>query len=146
MSANLKYELFEQELLNPLHGHDLSTDERFVAEVLLDATSARPMGIKRIRRLSKELRSVQLSDRVVKAIIRRLKKDHEFPIFSRRKRPAGFWWGTSEEEALEYFRHAQRQPLDELHTLHRMMKVNFPRLAGQLTIADAMTQKSEPPA
>ena len=43
----------------------------------------------------------------------------------------------------EYYKHASRQPLDELHTLSRIVKANYPLLVGQLTLQEA---KSEPPA
>jgi hypothetical protein len=145
MSATqLKYELFEEELLAPLRGHVLTPDEEFVASVLLDASSSQPIGINKIRRLNQDLRSTSISDRRVKQIVRALKRNHEFPILSRRvprlNKPAGYWWCQSEEEMVDYYVRARRQPLDELTTLSRMVKANYPKLAGQLGLEEFSRQ------
>ncbi|HEY6232106.1 MAG TPA: hypothetical protein VIW64_12665 [Pyrinomonadaceae bacterium] len=138
MSTELKYETFELELLNPLKGHALTREEEFVANLLLDATAVRPIGISRIRHEARKAEPViELSERLVKAIVRRLKKDHGFPILSRRRAPSGYWWCGSQAEMEEYLGWAKSQPLDELHTLSKMVKQNYPALAGQLHLEDA---------
>lgn len=150
MSAELKYQLFEQELLNPLRGHKLTPAEAFVADTLLDATSALPVGIAEIVRLNRKLRNHEISERAVKQIIRSLRKDHEFPILSRKSeqrrkhdkqgnviaaaKPAGYWWCHSEAEMVEWVTEFRKQPMDELHTLSRIVKANYPKLAGQLQL------------
>jgi hypothetical protein len=175
MNAELKHELFEAELLAPLRGHQLSEDESLIASLLLDASSERPIGIKHIvsvlnsrpRRESADRsqdtgksRRRRMDDRAVKDIIRTLRKDHEFPILSRKfarkaerdeagtvTRPAtlaGYWYCQSETEMIDFIRDFQQQPLDELHTLSRIVKANYPKLTGQLTLHDAAF--SEPPA
>jgi hypothetical protein len=162
MSTELKYELFETELLAPLRGHDLSDDESFVASVLLDASAARPIGIKAIVKLMNGRpkgegipRRPKANARTVKQIVRWLRKDHEFPILSRKyarkkeideagnvtaeAKPAGYWWCGNEDEMREFVIAFRKQPMDELHTLSRIVKANYPRLAGQMEL-------SEPPA
>ncbi len=153
MSAELKYELFEEEMLAPLRGHELTDDELFVASVLLDASSAQPIGIKAMlktnrqrpaptaEQLAKGKRCRRLDDRVVKDIIRELRKNHEFPILSRKfarpGKPAGYWWCGNEAEMEEFYYAFRKQPMDELHTLSRIVKANYPKLAGQLTLQEA---------
>jgi hypothetical protein len=152
MSDDLKYELFEQELLAPSRGHVLSDDESLVAALLLDAASSRPIGIKHIVEvMNSRPRSTgrrKATDRVIKDIIRTLRKEHEFPILSRKfarpaerdksghliaeAKPAGYWWCASETEMEEFVVTFSKQPMDELHTLSRIVKANFPKLAGQL--------------
>lgn len=135
MSTQRKFGLFENELLNPLGDHSLSPAEEFVASLLLNATAQTPIGIKRIWRESVRAEGIpELNDRKVKAIVRLLKKHHGFPILSRRHAPAGYWWCASEAEMREYLEWARSQPLDELHTLSKMVKQNYPALAGQLSL------------
>jgi hypothetical protein len=147
MSANLKHELFEDTLLNPLRGLQLARDEEFVAAMLLEATAIQPIGIKRLRRALAEA-SMPRSERMVKEIIRTLRKKHRLPIISRKgarkrktdkagnvtreRQDAGYWWCENEAQMLAYFDHASSQPLDSLETLHGMIRNNFPKLAGQL--------------
>jgi hypothetical protein len=138
MSADLKYELLEEELLNPLRGKKLARDEEFVATLLLDATEAQPIGVKRLRRALAEA-GWPMTERWVKDIIRTLRKKHELPILSRRKKGGGFWWCENEEQMKEYVKHASRQPMDELHTLSRIVKANYPRLVGQLRLDEVST-------
>jgi len=137
MSVDLKFELFEQELLNPLAGHKLTNEEEFVANLLLDATAKLPIGITRIRReAAKGERGFHISERGVKDIVRTLRKVHGLPILSRRNKPSGYWWCGSEAEMKEYCERARSQPMDELHTLSKMVKQNYPALAGQLTLEE----------
>lgn len=42
----------------------------------------------------------------------------------------------NEQQMNEYYDHARKQPMDELHTLSRIVKANYPRLAGQLRLED----------
>lgn len=135
MSANLKYEIFEESLFAPLRGLKLSREEQLVASMILDATAKKPIGLKRLRR-SLESAGVVISERVLKDIVRTLRKRHELPILSRRNQGGGFWWCESEQQMRDYYKHASRQPLDELHTLSRIVKANYPRLVGQLSLTD----------
>jgi hypothetical protein len=71
----------------------------------------------------------------VKATVRRLRKGHLFPILSSRVVGRnGYWWCSSKEEMLTFIEQFEKQPLDELHTLHRMVRRHFPELSGQLTL------------
>lgn len=135
MVAELKYELFEESLLNPLRGLKLTRDEEFIASMLLNATAAQPIGIKHLRRALQDAGS-SLTEREVKDIVRTLRKRHELPILSRRKKGGGLWWCESEQQMKDYAEHARKQPLDELHTLSRIVKANYPRLAGQLSLGE----------
>jgi hypothetical protein len=149
MSSQLKHELFELELLDPLRGLKLTKEEEFVAVMILHATAALPIGIKRLQRGLQDA-GLGSTEREVKDIVRTLRKLHELPILSRRKKGGGLWWCESEEQMQDYYEHARRQPLDELHTLSRIVKANYPRLAGQLSLedvsadsADSVTEKND---
>jgi len=133
--TELKYELFEESLLNPLRGKDLGRAEAFVATMLLEATAAAPIGIKRLRRALQDA-GMPTNERDVKDIVRTLRKRHELPILSRRKKGGGFWWCENEAQMKEYAKHASKQPMDELHTLSRIVKANYPKLAGQLRLEE----------
>jgi hypothetical protein len=142
MSADLKHELFERELLNPLRGRNLTKEEKLVAGMILNATAAEPIGIKRLGRLLRESGS-SVTERDVKDIVRTLRKKHELPILSRRKKGGGLWWCENEAQMKEYVVHASKQPLDELHTISRIVKANYPRLVGQLHLEDAATSDED---
>lgn len=137
MVANLKYRKFEDELLNPLRGHKLTYEEEFVANLLLDASVAFPIGISRIRAEAvKGEKGFNVSERQVKNIVRTLRKEHGLPILSRKNKPSGYWWCGSKAEMEAYIDAARAQPMDELHTLSKMVKQNYPELAGQLSLED----------
>ena len=135
-AAQLKYELFERELIDPLHGKTLSKEEHLVASMILDATAKQPIGLKRLRR-ALVTAGYPMTERWVKDIIRTLRKKHELPILSRRNKGGGFWWCEDEQQMRDYYTHASKQPLDELHTLSRIVKANYPLLVGQLTLQEA---------
>jgi len=130
----LKFEVYENELLNPLRGHKLTELESYVANLLLDARSDRPIENEMIRISIDLSMNRKVTDRTVKNIIRSLRKEHHFPIVSRRKQPAGYWWCSSKQEMLDYIETFKGQALDELHTLNRIVKANYPELAGQLRL------------
>jgi hypothetical protein len=132
MSGQLKFELYEQELLNPLRGHELSEMESFIASLLLTASTHRPTSINEIVLAVKEQKGMRLSQRAVKRIIRELRQDHKFPILSRKASPPGYWWCASSDEMKAFIESFRRQALDELHTLSTMIKHNYPALQGQL--------------
>jgi len=139
MSTQPKFLAFERELLNPLAGIALSGQELFIANLLLDATAALPIGISRIRHeAAKGEEGFIVDERQVKDIVRTLRKQHGLPILSRRRKPSGYWWCGSKEEMETYIAAARSQPLDELHTLSKMVKQNYPELAGQLNLEDVL--------
>jgi len=136
MSGVLKFEAFEHELLNPLRGHALTDHESFVANLLLDASSHRPLKIRDIREAMHQSGISALSVRRVKQIVRALRKDHAFPILARRSEPAGFWWCASAAEMEAFIKVFRGQALDELHTLSKIVNENYPALAGQLRLEE----------
>lgn len=87
----LKFADLEREMLSPLRGLALTKDELFVATMLLEATAAQPIGIKHLRRALEEARGYGVIEREVKDIVRTLRKLHELPIISRRKKGGGLW-------------------------------------------------------
>ena len=135
--AELKFETFEAELLSPLGGHELTDVESFVASLLLSASRETPVGIKAIIQHVGRVKGFDLSERKVKSIIRSLRKDHAFPILASRQPPAGYWWCASAEEMTEFVESFKSQALDELHTLSKIVKHNYPALLGQLSLEDA---------
>jgi hypothetical protein len=127
---------FEHELLNPLRGHDLSPLESFLASLLLSASAEKPLANAALRRAVKTRMQIDCSERLVKSVIRGLRKRHAFPILSRRKKPSGYWWASSAEEMERFITMFRGQALDELHTLSRIVKENYPALAGQLRLEE----------
>jgi hypothetical protein len=136
MSAQLKFGIFERELVNPLAGHALTDLEEFVASALLNATSERPMKIGDLIVAFGSKSGEWPSDREIKEVVRALRQAHAFPIISRRSKPAGLWWCGSLDEMREFITSFRKQALDELLTLSKIVRHNFPELAGQLTLED----------
>ncbi len=136
MSTQFKFQLFEQELLNPLRGHQLSQTKEFVGALLLSASSQQPKRIAEIIVACGRALGEWLTEREVKEVIRSLRKEHAFPILSRRHKPAGLWWCGSSEEMDQFIKSFRKQALDELHTLSKIVRENYPALAGQLTLED----------
>ncbi|MGH9942460.1 MAG: hypothetical protein ACRD9R_08910 [Pyrinomonadaceae bacterium] len=136
MSEQLKFRLYEDELLAPLSGHELTELERFIASLLLSANTHRPVGIAEIIRSAEFILSKKVSERAVKQTIRSLRKEHKFPILARRKQPTGYWWCASTAEMQAFIESFRAQALDELHTLSQIVKHNYPALQGQLSFED----------
>jgi hypothetical protein len=128
----LKFELFEDELLSPLRGHELSELENYVAGLLLSASTERPLGIADIINYVGLNLQRTVSERVVKETIRTLRRDHEFPILARRSKPAGYWWCSSVEDMEAFVKSFRSQAIDEMSTVSRMVKRHYPQLIGQL--------------
>lgn len=134
------FQVFEDEILNPLNGVQLSETEAFVANLLLDATSENPMKTAQIIEAVADGLGEKISFRQLKKIIRSLRVNHAFPILSRRSKPAGLWWCQSIDEMKEFARLWQSQYFDEMRTLYVMMKRNYPRLAGQLRLPNVVNK------
>lgn len=131
-----KFRVFERELINPLAGHNLTDVEAFVADALLEASSARPLRIHDLIVKIGNRFGEWPKEREIKDLVRALRKEHAFPILSRRSKPAGLWWCGSAEEMNEFIESFRKQALDELHTLSKMVRHNYPELAGQLALED----------
>lgn len=128
------FQVYEEGILNPLNGVQLNDVEAFVANLLLDATSEKPMKTEQIIAAVADGLNEKISFRQLKKVIRSLRVNHAFPILSRRSKPAGLWWCQSIDEMKEFARLWQSQYFDEMRTLYLMMKHNYPRLAGQLRL------------
>jgi hypothetical protein len=128
------FTLFEDALLVPLRGHTLTDLETFVACLLLSATSEKPKSIKDIIDAVQLQTGKRLDLRAVMEIVRSLRKEHAFPILSRKAKPNGYWWCSSIEDMQVFIEAFRSVALDELHTLSRIIKENYPELAGQLKL------------
>lgn len=116
---------------HPLDGLILSERERAVAERVMRATSKQPVRIKDLRAELSE-KGLHASERTVKDIVRTLRKQHQLRILARREKPAGYFWCENVEQMKEFIAMFKSQALDELHSLSRVVKANYPELAGQL--------------
>lgn len=130
------FQAFEEELANPIFGHQLTDIEAFVASLLLDVTSEKPMKSDEISEAVFNKFGERLSFRKVKLLIRSLRRDHAFPILSSRSRPFGYFWCKSQDEMIRFEQMWLKQVMDELVTLQIMKKHNYPRLANQLRFKD----------
>lgn len=130
------FEIFEQELINPLNGQQMNDTESYIASLLLGASSEKPIKMAEIISACADALGETISERQVKIIIRNLRRNHAFPILTRRANPAGYWWCQSIDEMKEFARLWQSQYFDEMRTLYVMMKHNYPKLAGQLRLSD----------
>jgi hypothetical protein len=137
-ASQLKFKTFETELLNPLAGHKLTALEEYVASYLLTASSHAPIKIAEIIRAVRREKQLAVNERTVKDVVRTLRKQHRFPILSRRKKPAGLWWCGSASEMEAFIESFRQQALDELHTLGRIVKENYPQFEGQLSFEDIL--------
>ena len=126
--------VFEEEILNPLGGQQMTVQEVFIAQLILEASSAKPVKMDEIIEQFRKTFGENLSVRQLKVIVRAFRRDRAFPILSRRSKPAGYWWCQSVEEMKEFSNLWQSQYFDEMRTLYVMMRHNYPRLAGQLRL------------
>jgi hypothetical protein len=143
MSLQYTFKKFEDELLNPLRGHALTEIEECVASLLLDASAGAPMRIADITIAVGRQIALWPNDREVKRIVRSLRKEHGFPILSRKAKPAGYWWGVSVEEMKQFIQDWRKQAIDELHTLSKIVKQNYPELSGQLSLEDISAESTD---
>lgn len=134
--SQLKFTSFEEELLQPLRGHELTETEEFVASLLLTASTHRPYTGKEISEAVKSRFGKKLSQREVMDTIRQLRKEHDFPIVARRSKPPGYWWCGSAKEMEAFIEYVRKHTLDEMHTLSKIVKRHYPALAGQLSFAE----------
>jgi hypothetical protein len=133
------FQVIEDAMMNPLEGRELTKLEAHIAVLLLDASSEKPIKTDEIiKRVSSDL-SIELNFRELKKIIRSLRRNHAFPILTRRSKPAGYWWCQSIEEMKEFARLWQSQYFDEMITLSVILKTNYPKLAGQLRLPNVST-------
>lgn len=131
-----RFRQFEQALLKPRNGVAMTELEAFIASYLLDASSERPRNSQQIIFAVRDVFGESITPRKVKDAIRALRKLHALPIMARRKKPTGYWWCASTDEMNDFVQLFRAQALDELHTLSRILKTNYPALAGQLNFEE----------
>ncbi len=132
---NFPFQVYEEEFINPIAGRQLTDAEAFISELLLGASSEKPITSDEIiRRVNESALGIELSFRELKKIIRSLRRHHAFPILTRRSKPAGYWWCASLGEMREFARLWQSQYFDEMMTLTVILKANYPKLAGQMRL------------
>lgn len=134
VQETLPFEIFEEEMISPLAGVDLTEQELFVASLLLDATSDRPIKQAEVIEQAEKQKGERLTNREVRKIVRSLRRTHGFPICSRKGAPAGYWWGRTEDELAEFAKVFFAQIEDEAQTVGIMLRKNYPRLAGQMRL------------
>lgn len=138
---DLPFEVFEEEVLNPFRGVEMTEAEHFIATLILKAMTAEPIKQREIIAAVERDLECKITERQVRHIIRNLRRVHAFPICTRKSKdketgnPPGYWWGRTEAELEEFVETWKAQYLDEATTLHIMLKTNYPRLAGQLRLA-----------
>lgn len=128
MRSQVNLPLFEQ---MPWDGFDLTPLERAIASLIYEAKDRLT-----IAQLEERLnwKVVQPpDDREIKRTIRSL-RCLGLAILSSKRPPYGYWWCQSADEMREFVDRFKAQPMDELYTLSRMVKANFPHLAGQLSL------------
>jgi hypothetical protein len=148
-ASQLSFEIFEREVLTPLAGHELTDLERFIANLLLDASSEKPLGNELIGDQvqlhfvgAKDYRGERPDERTIKKIIRSLRRNHKFPIVARfEQKPYGYWWAKSADEMLDYFNKAMGRLTDELGTIYGIIKSNYPDYAGQLRLPETFEEQ-----
>jgi hypothetical protein len=149
-ASQLSFEIFEREVLSPLAGHELSDLERFIANLLLDASSEKPLSNEEIGNQvqlhfigTKDYRGERPGERTIKRVMRSLRRQHKFPIVARfEHEPYGYWWAKSAEEMLDYFKKAMGRLTDELGTIHGIIKANYPDYAGQLRLPEGFEEQT----
>jgi len=139
-AQQFKFEIFEHEQINPLAGHPLTDLAEFVASAPLPATGERPMKIGDLIVAYGSQCGEWPNEREIKAVVRSLRKEHAFPILSRRHKPAGLWWCESAAQMNDFIDSFRNQAIDELHTLSKVVRHNYPELAGQLKLEEVNQQ------
>jgi biotin operon repressor len=75
-----------------------------------------------------------VSERAVKGFVELLRCDWQLPIGSSREEPHGYYWISTPEQFDRWFQTFSAQAMAELKTAYRLMKSNYPELAGQLPL------------
>jgi hypothetical protein len=86
------------------------------------------------------------TEREIKAAVRELRREWLLPIGSSRKAPTGYFWIEAAADFIGWARVYRSQAIDELGTLYKLQRANFPELAGQGSfrfveaVADELTE------
>lgn len=145
--TQLSLESYVERQTNPLAGLQMSEVEQYVASMLRHASAANPYTNDDLQELVKSCFGKRLGraveERYIKEIIRALRRDYHLPIMASRRRPFGYWWCGSKDEMDAYIQTFKAQALDELVTLSKIVKANYPELAGQLRLELTPDEKGE---
>lgn len=117
---------------DPLSDHTLNNVELIVARMIVSASRDTPVTITAIQDHLAQKQGLKPTARNIKRIIRELRHTHRLPIGASRDEPSGYWWPRNVEDWKELIVRLQAQPLDELTTLHRIIRANQPEMMGQL--------------
>jgi hypothetical protein len=82
-------------------------------------------------------------ERRVKAVIEELRKDWLLPIGSRKGDPSGYWIITDLDDFKEWFAGVKSAPIQQLATIHKVARHNFPVFAEQMEMDFLNCLKSE---
>lgn len=135
LQDELPLRTFEEAVMDPWTGIDMTDAERFIAGLILEATTAEPIKQADIITAVRREKQCSVTERQVRHIVRNLRRMHKFPICTRKGKPPGYWWARTEAEMKEFVETWEAQYKDEAQTLSLMLKANFPRLAGQMRLA-----------
>lgn len=88
---------------------------------------------------------LRLNYRTAKTMIETLRREYLLPIGSRKGQPNGYWIMTTAAEFIEWDRQFRSQAISLFATSYRLMRANFPALAGQTTLdfTDSVKQQIE---
>jgi len=135
INPDLPFEVFEEEMIDPLSGVEMTEAERFIAGLILESHSEKPIKQAEIITAVRHGIGGSVSERQVRSIVRNLRRRHGFPICTRKGAPAGYYWGRTEADLADFTQVWMSQYKDEAQTLHIMLKKNYPKLAGQMKLA-----------
>jgi hypothetical protein len=121
-AARLTHVCFDRVKAN----HFLHKQQFDLARLLCKATAKYPLGLNTL------CAHLQLSDRSVKGYIETLRSQWLLPIGSSKFPPSGYYWISSPDEFKQWLEAYLSQPKEEFRTAHRMLRANFPELAGQI--------------
>lgn len=77
---------------------------------------------------------LRLDYRTAKSMIETLRRDYLLPIGSRKGQPNGYWIMTTATEFIEWDRQFRSSAISVFATSYRLMRANFPALAGQTSL------------
>lgn len=86
---------------------------------------------------------LRLDYRTAKKMIETLRREYLLPIGSRKGDPNGYWIMTTAAEFIEWDRQFRSQAISLFATSYRLMRANFPHLAGQTSLDFTETVKQQ---
>jgi hypothetical protein len=117
--------------------------ERFIVWLLKQATSEKPLGIAEIRvRVREELKEM-ISEREIKGFIRDLRREHGMAVLARRGSPSGYYLCSNREEMKRFASAFIAQANDEMETIRKILRRNYPSLMGELKIGATYEEISD---